>query len=385
MQKIMKIVKAVMTDESNRRYLPLRSLLYFISICYGVAVKLREMLYLRGIFSSKQLPCIVVSIGNLSAGGTGKTPMTIYVAKLFINLGYKTVVVSRGYKGGAEKTGGVVSNGRAVLMGPDMAGDEPYMMARVLKQVPVLVGRNRFETGMMAIKQFAPDVIVLDDAFQHLKLERDLDLVLLDNQRPLGNTYLLPRGLLREPVSALLRGNAFIFTRADAVSESTSPLSKDILPKILHRQSVFKAFYVSDHYMANNQMQPVCKGEKPNAEVTKKVLRGRKVFAFSGLADNKNFHQTVMKHHCILTGFTEFPDHYMYSDKDLEVLLKTAMDTKAEAMVTTEKDYSRISHRINWSLDLIVIRIQISFGEDEDRFNSFMKSRIAKIKRQMAA
>ncbi len=383
MQKIVNIVKTAMTEESNGRFLSFKSFLYLISLCYGGAVKLREMLYRRGIISSKRLPCIVVSIGNLSSGGTGKTPMTIYMAELFRNSGYKTVVISRGYKGGAEKTGGVVSNGKAVLMGPDMAGDEPFMMASVLKQVPVLVGRNRFKTGMIAIKQFAPDVIVLDDAFQHLDLERDIDFVLLDAQRPLGNTYLLPRGFLREPVSALLRGHAFIFTRVEPVSASAGPVSSGMMRKILHRRPVFKTFYVSDHYIAAGRKKLVNNSEERITEIKKSSLKGSRVFAFSGLANNDKFRLTVMEHQCMLTGFAEFPDHYMYSDKDLETILRKAMGSKAEAIVTTEKDYSRISHRINWSLDLIVIRIKISFGDDEDKFNSFVKSKMTEINRQM--
>ncbi len=372
-----------MTEERNGWFLSFRSFLYLISLCYGGAVKIREMLYGRGICSSKHLPCIVVSIGNLSAGGTGKTPMTIYMTKLLKSFGYKTVVISRGYKGGAEKTGGVVSNGRELLMSADMAGDEPYMMASVLKQVPVLVGRNRFKTGLMAIKQFAPDVIVLDDAFQHLKLERDINLVLLDKQRPLGNTHLLPRGLLREPISALLRGHAFIFTRAKPDSETGGPIFNGRLSEIIHGRPVFNTFYESDHSIAAGQKQPVCNDENKKAETNRNFLKGRRVFAFSGLADNENFRLTIMEHHCILTGFAEFPDHFMYSDNDLETILKEAIASKAGAIVTTEKDYSRISHRINWSLDLIVIRIKISFGEDEDRFNAFIKSRMANLKQQV--
>jgi len=234
----LKIIKTAMNEEGNGCFLSFRSFLCAVSYCYGGAVQLREALYRKGMLPSKRLPCIVVSVGNLSAGGTGKTPMTIYITELFRSFGYKTVVISRGYKGGAESTGGVVSNGQAILMDPDMAGDEPYMMANLLSHVPVLVGRNRFRIGLMAIKEFSPDVIVLDDAFQHLQLERDMDLVLLDEQRPLGNTYLLPRGLLREPVSALLRGHTFIFTRADPVSEKKEPLSKGPLPEILRMRPV---------------------------------------------------------------------------------------------------------------------------------------------------
>ena len=126
-----------------------------------------------------------------------------------------TVVVSRGYKGGAEEDGGIVSDGRKILLTSAAAGDEPYLLASRLLSVavPVVVGRKRYDGGMLAVKHFKPDVIILDDAFQHLQLSRDIDLVLLDGRRPFGNRYLLPRGTLREPVSALSRGDIFILTR----------------------------------------------------------------------------------------------------------------------------------------------------------------------------
>jgi tetraacyldisaccharide 4'-kinase len=134
--------------------------------------------------------------------------MTIHLAEMLHRLGYKPVVISRGYKGGAEKRGGIVSDGRTFFMTAEKTGDEPLMMARRLQPigVPVVVGRNRFRSGMLALRAFRPDVILLDDAYQHLKLWRDLDLVLLDGARPFCNTHLLPRGILREPVSALDRG-----------------------------------------------------------------------------------------------------------------------------------------------------------------------------------
>ena len=196
---------------------------YFLSMAskiYGGGVKLRQKLYQKGLVKSKRLPCMVISVGNLSVGGTGKTPMTIYLANLIQDFGNKAVVISRGYKGRAEKAGGIVSDGKVLLMGPETAGDEPYMMAVKLKNVPVIVGKNRFEAGMLAVRTFKPEVLVLDDAFQHLKLERDLDLVLLDCQRPFGNGHMLPRGIMREPVSALSRADALILTRSDVVPDA---------------------------------------------------------------------------------------------------------------------------------------------------------------------
>ncbi len=216
MSNIKQKIKAIMTDEGKSRLLSFESFLFVISLLYGGVVKLREFFYKKKMLKSERLPCKVISVGNVTVGGTGKTPMTIYVAELLNRLGYKVAILSRGYKGGAEKTGGIVSDGRTIFMEPDMSGDEPFMLAAKLKNTPVIVGKNRFEAGMLAIKKFKPDIIVLDDAFQHLKLVRDINLVLSDCRRPFGNTHMLPRGTLREPLSALLRGDAFILTRSDA-------------------------------------------------------------------------------------------------------------------------------------------------------------------------
>ena len=139
MRKIKQKIETIVNSEEKSRFFSFGSFLFGFSLLYGGVVKLREIFYKKGIFRSKQLPCKVISVGNLTAGGTGKTPMTIYVAELLTHLGYKVAVVSRGYKGQAEKIGGVVSDGRTLLMSPDMAGDEPFMMAEILKDIPVVV------------------------------------------------------------------------------------------------------------------------------------------------------------------------------------------------------------------------------------------------------
>ncbi|WP_054690049.1 tetraacyldisaccharide 4'-kinase [Desulfosarcina cetonica] len=189
--------------------LSLETLLSVLSTIYGGITALRASGYAKGWLKSRRLPCKVVSIGNLVAGGTGKTPMTIYVAQLLHEMGWRVVVLSRGYRGRMETMGGVVSDGHRLLATVEDAGDEPYLMARCLKGVPVLVGRQRYQAGLLAIRAFGAEVIVLDDAFQHLKLKRDLNLVLLDHHQPFGNGHLLPRGLLREPLSSLRRAHAW--------------------------------------------------------------------------------------------------------------------------------------------------------------------------------
>lgn len=367
-----------MTGNNDHDDFFLGNFLSMASKIYGGAVKLRHKFYQKGVVKSRRLPCRVISVGNLSVGGTGKTPMTIYLAKLIQDLGNKAVVVSRGYKGRAEKAGGIVSDGKVLLMGPETAGDEPYMMAAKLKDVPVIVGKNRFEAGMLAVRKFKPDVLVLDDAFQHLELGRDLDLVLLDCRRPFGNGHILPRGILREPVSALSRADALILTRSDDVLLD----AKNAIHGLKNRSStadkpIFSAFHVPYVHKVIKGKNRISE-QKTHSLSTKnlEVLKGRKAFVFSGLADNDDFNRTVRGLDCVVSGSMEFPDHHSYSGVDIENIFQSARQANADCLVTTEKDYVRISYRKPYPVDLVVLGINIAFGDESHDFQTFIQNRL---------
>jgi len=380
MNRIVKKVEAKMTGGTESSIFSLEFLLAMMSVVYGGSMKLRQHFFNRGILQTKRLPCPVISVGNLTVGGAGKTPMTMHVAKLIRQLGYKAVVMSRGYKGRAEKTGGIVGDGRTILLGPETAGDEPYMMAKRLESVPVVVGQNRFKAGMLAVGQFAPDVVVLDDAFQHLRLVRDIDLVLLDCRRPFGNQHLLPRGTLREPISALMRSDAVIITRSNRVSpaERASLVAK--LKRYLPGKLVFCTFYVPNiQKLSQGTRGKTDRASGALSTYATESLRGCRVFAFSGLADNQDFLQTVKSLDCVVTGALEFPDHHPYSDMDAENIVRSAKRAKADCLVTSEKDYVRIAHRIIWPMDLSVIGIECDFGDDGPAFNTFIEDRLKEI------
>jgi len=364
-----------MTGGLESRFLSFEHMLFIVSLVYGGLIKIRTEAYKQGIIKSKKLPCKVISIGNITVGGTGKTPMTIYVAELVQRLGYVVAVISRGYKGELEKIGGIVSNGKTVLMGSEKAGDEPFMLAGRLKNIPVIVGKDRFEAGMQAVKKFNPDVIVLDDAFQHLKLKRDINLVLLDAKRPFGNSNLLPRGILREPLSSLSRSNAFILTRTDIASGSTESFTG------INKYISFRPIYRTTHTLYINKVVEGYK-DKTCIDVSKKlsfdlnILKGKSVFAFSGIAKNEDFKRSIEKNSCNIKGFVGYPDHHSYSDTDLSDLLQSAMAKNADFILTTEKDYARIAHKIEWPIKLVVIGIKISFGKDENSFKNFISGRL---------
>ncbi len=373
MSNVLKKIECIMTGKKKADIISFESLLFTLSLIYGGVIKIREFFYNKGMLRSKKLPCLVISIGNITVGGTGKTPMTIYVAELVKRMGYKVVVISRGYKGLAEKTGGIVSDGKIIFMKPDKSGDEPFMIAARLKNIPVVTGKNRFNAGMMAFNNFKPDIIVLDDAYQHLKLERDIDLVLLDKEYPFGNKYLLPRGTLRESIPSLLRSDAIVLTRSDNTSnmEEESCFSK--VKKFTCGKPVFKAIHTPKIYK-------IIKGKDIISDKTYAhsfdLLRGQKVFAFSGIAQNSDFRHVVEGLNCELKSFKEFPDHHPYSNNDLYNLLQLSSKLKVDFVLTTEKDYVKIADRVTWPVDLVVIAVNISFGNYDAAFDNFIKNKL---------
>ncbi|MGA7827882.1 MAG: tetraacyldisaccharide 4'-kinase, partial [Geobacteraceae bacterium] len=195
------------------------ALLIPFALVYGVIVRMRAFLYVRGILSSFRLDVPVISVGNLSVGGTGKTPMSILVARLLIARGKRVVVLSRGYGGAGGAAVRLVSDGFRILLPASEAGDEPVLLAHSVPGLIVLTGSDRYRAGLEALKRFNPDIVLLDDGYQHLRLQRDLNILLLNAAKPFGNGWTLPAGLLREPCSALRRADLIVYTRADRITE----------------------------------------------------------------------------------------------------------------------------------------------------------------------
>ena len=372
-----KKIESILNSKDNSSVPSWALLLDGISILYGLSQRLRAACYRHRVLPSRELPCKVISIGNITVGGTGKTPMTIHVGEMVRRIGFKVVIVSRGYKGLAEKHGGIVSDGRTICMDARMAGDEPYMIACRLKGVPVVVGKNRFSAGMLAISNFQPDVIVLDDAFQHLKLKRDLDLVLLDHMHPFGNSHLLPRGALREPVSALSRSAACILTRCRAGEDATPLSSAARIQKLVPRIPVFTSssvpYWYEIHTGKHHRFEAVSQFYSAN-DVDQ--IKYRKVFCFSGIARNDDFRRTVIELGFRITGFLEFSDHHRYTDQNQTAILRCAEDTGADRLITTEKDYARLAFKKPFPLGLIVVGVKVSFGDNGQTFSTFIRDRL---------
>ena len=341
---------------------PFEWILYVCSRVYELAMRLRLCLYEKGVLGQEGLPCKVISIGNLTVGGTGKTPMVHYVATLLMKIGLEVAVISRGYGGHAQRSGGIVSNGKTIFMGPEASGDEPQLLALKLKGIPLLVGKDRCREARRAIKEFGVSVLVLDDGFQHLRMKRDLDLLLLDSKRPFGNGYCIPRGTLREPVRQMKRATAIVLTRWPE-TRSTAP-ERSITEACAEGRPMFKCRHVPEALFPAGKELPL----EPSS------LKGRRLFAFSGLGRNESFQETIGQLKGHLVGFSEFPDHHGYSHRDLRSIWKRARDLKVDNIITTEKDFVKIHTEIPVTPPLLVLAISISFGDDGKRFDRYVRN-----------
>jgi tetraacyldisaccharide 4'-kinase len=304
--------------------------------------------------------------------------MSVYMARLIHGFGCRVAIVSRGYKGSAEKNGGVVSDGQALLMNPSSAGDEPFLMAQQLLPlgIPVIVGRDRVRAGRQAVQRCQTEVIVLDDGFQHMRLARDLDIVLLDAQQPFGNGYLVPRGTLREPLSSLSRADACLLTRcppAAIVKRFTGQSQTNLSPAgDDRRRPVFAAAhapFIGECFSAKHS----------DGWATKMQMnewRGCPVFAFSGLARNDTFQKMICEMGFELRGYAAFADHHDYSHEDILAIARQADRKGAHLLVTTEKDRVKLDARWFRNMPLLVVGVRMDLGADTETFERFVAHKL---------
>ncbi|MDZ7831187.1 MAG: tetraacyldisaccharide 4'-kinase [Desulfobacterales bacterium] len=369
--RIQQRVQACMQNSAAGNRSALEKTLWLLSRIYGGIMRIRNKGYDNGRLRQHRLPRPVISVGNLTAGGSGKTPMTLYLTEILVQAGYSPAVISRGYKGKSEKTGGVVSDGRNVLLGPVDAGDEPFMMANQLRHVPFLVGADRYAMGKFAIARFSPDVIILDDAFQHRRLGRNMDLVLVDAAVGFGNGYLLPRGILREPMAALARADAVVLTR----SVRPAPLLEAEISQIAPRIPVFRSVnrpYVYGIVKAGRDLTTDMYHPAESADF--RFLRSARVLGFSGIARSTEFQRMIAEMAGSLVDFLEFPDHYYYTESDWHRIVRCAADLSVDYLLTTQKDYARLQNGLEAPVALVVIGIYMDFGPDRDALWGFINN-----------
>jgi tetraacyldisaccharide 4'-kinase len=314
--------------------------------------------YNWGIFKKKALPGFVISLGNLNAGGTGKTPAAIMMAGWAFKEGYRVAVLSRGHGGRYKKRVLEVSDGNSIKTDSTECGDEPYLLAKKLQGIPVIVSRKRFLGGLFAHTKFGCDFFILDDGLQHLELRRDLNLVLIDAENPFGNGHLLPWGPLREPVHQLARADAYILTRV------TTNVCKERVSNFLKKNFPSAPVFHAKHHPGKIVFPHSDQTHKPE------FLNKKRVVAFAGIAEPEAFKGTLIDLGTDLVYFRSFRDHYRFRNGDIHTLIQVKERLGAQYILTTEKDWVRIpSNFTNYHyFGYLVIQFTLLSGQD-DFFN----------------
>jgi tetraacyldisaccharide 4'-kinase len=321
---------------------------------FGVAWEARRLLYQRGWLAPRRVPTRVVSVGNLTVGGTGKTPAVELAVRTLTGLGHRPAVISRGYR---RRSRGVqvVADAASIRLEGEDAGDEPFLLARRLPGVPVVVGANRAEAVQVARQRFDVTAIVLDDGFQHRTLRKDLEIIMARARRPWGNGRLLPDGPLREPLAALARADLVVATGATSIGEASEVAAA--VDRYAPHCPLLAARYAPVECWEAQRVRSI-----PLA----RLARARLV-AFAGLAAHAGFHATLAELGVEMEAAIAFPDHHWYSERDLATLESRAAAGGIDGLVTTEKDWVRLrplrpSRR---PLYVVSVRLDLVAGQGE--------------------
>ena len=349
---------------------------YVFSLIYGQLVNLKLSMYHIGWFKKERLTCFVISLGNVTVGGTGKTPTAQHLAREIRDMGYRVAILNRGYRAKWRGAVGIVSDGHALKMDAETAGDEAFMLAKHLPNVPVLIGPERAVTGRYAIEHFGAQVAILDDGYQHWQLERDMDILLVDAVNVFGNGYLLPRGTLREPLSHIDRADVCLMTKVDPAApgaieyiwETFRSYNQDgLILESIHQPRQFVR--LADWY------EDIAAGGVPVTE-----LKGKKVLAVSAIGNPASFEQTLADLGIEIVESMRYPDHHDYGEKDMAEVLYRAETLGVEAIIITEKDAVKVPGdvvRAKWRIPMYVISVEVTFQKGQEAFFSTLKDALA--------
>ena len=356
-------LEVIFGERQGKKATLLRVFLYGLSKVFLIVVKGRRWLYEARIIRDHPLGVQVITVGNLTVGGTGKTPVVEKFARVLTDQGRKVAVLSRGYRSKPpplpqrlrdnllfrkETTPPrVVSDGKSLLLNSDDAGDEPYMLASNLKDVVVLTDKDRVKSGRYAIEQFGCDILLLDDGFQYWKLSgRRHDIVLVDAQQPFGNEHLLPRGTLREPPEHIQRANTIFITKSSGESNSLRARIRKYNPHAGIIECVHWPLFFEDVF---------------NPEQRENIgwLKGKKVATLSGIAQPESFEQSLLQQGAELVYTKRFADHHRFVQQEVLNTINRAKKRRAEVIITTQKDAVRFPKIDRRDLPIYFMRVEI--------------------------
>ncbi len=370
------VLEVIFEERHDFKARVVRALLFGLSKVFEGLVKIRRWLYDFRILRDKTLGIQVIAVGNLTVGGTGKTPVVERFARELRDAGRTVAILSRGYRSRPmplhqkltnklllreDKTPPrVVSDGKSLLLDSETAGDEPYMLASNLKDVVVLVDKDRVKSGRYAIEKFGCDLLLLDDGFQYWDLRgRRHDVVLIDRQQPFGNEHLLPRGTLREPPSHLARAHTIFITKSDGNTKALRERIAGLNPTAAIIECVHEPMYFED----------VFTGERRGLD----LLKGKKVASLSGIAQPESFEQSLVKLGGELVYTKRFADHHRFTQQEILNALNRAKKRQADIIVTTQKDAVRFPKIDRRDLPFYFMRVEIKIVAGANDFQDCVR------------
>ena len=330
---------------------PFKVLLTPIAYIYQFIIFLRNKLFDINLFKIRSLSKPVISIGNLTVGGTAKTPFTIFISKHLKNKGLKVGILSRGY--GRKSTGTiVVSDGRKILNSLNNSGDEPTLIAKKTNDIPIVVDNNRYRGGNYLISEYNPDIIILDDGFQHRSLKRDLDILLVNSLDKRENHKLIPIGKLREPWKNYKRADILIKTKSNLIENN------DLLNKKINKTN--KNVFISESHIKVSNIFTKKKFTKVN-------LSNKNIITVTAIGDHKSFTTAIKKTDCNLIKTLNFRDHYNFSQNLWNKIEYSIQKLNVEFILTTEKDWVKIEP-LKRKTPIIVFELNVTVNREEDFF-----------------
>lgn len=353
----------------------MRCLLRFASLLFFVLVKVRLFLFRRRIKTVRNLGTLVISVGNITAGGTGKTPVVELLSRTLAQQGRTVSILTRGYKSAdldtpqtwtgtdgrpVDNLPKIASDGTTRYLGPLHAGDEPFMLARNLDGVSVLVDKDRVKSGIFAIEQLGADTLILDDGMQYLKLAHELDIVLVDCGAPFGTGALLPRGTMREPRSSLKRADYIILTKSDGTPQEE-------LIRNIRRYNKSADIIVTNH--GPKYFENVFTGERKPLD----FVDDKWVACMSGIARPENFENAVERLGGKVDIRRRYPDHYWFDQSDLDAFVERCADRAMDIIVTTEKDAVRFLKPGEMDVPIYFLRIEIDILEGREHWDRMIE------------
>ena len=370
------VLEVIFEQRKGKRAAIVRGILFLLSKIFEVAVKFRRFLYNVRILRDSTLGVQVIAIGNLTVGGTGKTPVVEKFARELQDQGRHVAILSRGYRSKPpplrkrlinkllfredSTPPRIVSDGKSLLLDSETAGDEPYMLASNLKDVVVLVDKDRVKSGRYAIEKFGCDTLLLDDGFQYWKLQgRRRDIVLIDCQQPFGNERMLPRGTLREPPSHMARARWIFITKSDGKTEELRKRIAEHNPNAPVIECIHHPLYFED----------VFTGERMGIE----FLHGKRVASLSGIAQPESFEKSLVSIGAELVYSKRFADHHRFTQQEVINAINRGKKRQAQLIITTQKDAVRFPKIDRRDIPILFMRVEIKILKGAKDFHDCVR------------